>query len=77
MELLLTGRTSFVIAHRLSTIRRADRIVFIDGGAIVEMGTHAELLQARGRYYRLYVQQFRREAGLVEELAAVTTEAGP
>jgi ATP-binding cassette subfamily B protein len=61
METLLSGRTSFVIAHRLSTIRRASRILFIDGGRIVESGTHAELLRQRGRYYSLYTQQFRRE----------------
>jgi len=61
MEALMKGRTSFVIAHRLSTIKRADRILFIDDGRIVETGTHAELLRARGRYYRLYAQQFRQE----------------
>jgi ATP-binding cassette subfamily B protein len=64
METLMNGRTSFVIAHRLSTIRRADRILFIEDGRIVEQGTHAELLRARGRYYRLYTQQFRREMEL-------------
>lgn len=64
METLMNGRTSFVIAHRLSTIRRADRILFIEGGRIVEQGTHAELLRARGRYYRLYTQQFRHELEL-------------
>ena len=61
MGALMKGRTSFVIAHRLSTIKRADRILFIDDGRIVETGTHAELLRARGRYYRLYAQQFRQE----------------
>jgi ATP-binding cassette subfamily B protein len=61
MEVLMKGRTSFIIAHRLSTIRRADRILFIDDGRIAEMGSHAELLRSRGRYYRLYVQQFRQE----------------
>jgi ATP-binding cassette subfamily B protein len=64
METLMNGRTSFVIAHRLSTIRRADRILFIEDGRIAEQGTHAELLHACGRYYRLYTQQFRRELEL-------------
>jgi ATP-binding cassette subfamily B protein/subfamily B ATP-binding cassette protein MsbA len=47
---LLRGRTSFVIAHRLSTIRHADRILVMEGGAIVESGSHAELLGRNGRY---------------------------
>ena len=59
MESLMEGRTSFIIAHRLSTIKRADRILVIQDGRIAEMGTHAELMRARGRYYRLYTQQFR------------------
>jgi len=57
MEALMAGRTSFVIAHRLSTIRRADRILYIDNGRIVEMGTHDELWAAKGPYYQLCVQQ--------------------
>ncbi len=61
MEALMQGRTSFVIAHRLSTIRRANRILVIEEGRIAEQGTHAELLRARGHYYRLYTQQFRHE----------------
>jgi len=61
MENLMKGRTSFIIAHRLSTIKRASRIIVVDDGRIVEMGTHAELLRARGHYYRLYTQQFREE----------------
>jgi ATP-binding cassette subfamily B protein len=56
---LMEGRTSFVIAHRLSTIRSADLILVIDGGEIVERGTHRELLEKRGFYHRLYVSQFK------------------
>jgi len=51
---LLQGRTALVIAHRLSTIRQAGRIVVLDGGRIVEQGTHDELLEAEGAYWRLY-----------------------
>jgi len=51
---LLSGRTSIVIAHRLSTIRQAGRIVVLDGGRIVEQGSHDELLEAQGAYWRLY-----------------------
>ncbi|HEY4690536.1 MAG TPA: ABC transporter ATP-binding protein [Anaerolineae bacterium] len=55
---LLQGRTAFVIAHRLSTIVKADLILVIDGGQIVERGTHHELLAQRGRYYDLYTLAF-------------------
>jgi ATP-binding cassette, subfamily B, bacterial len=68
METLMAGRTSVVIAHRLSTIRRADRILVIEGGRIAEIGSHSELLRARGHYYNLYTQQFR-QATTVEEVA--------
>jgi ATP-binding cassette, subfamily B, bacterial MsbA len=58
IDRLLQGRTVFVIAHRLSTIARADQILVLDRGEIVEQGTHAELLARRGAYYRLYSLQF-------------------
>jgi subfamily B ATP-binding cassette protein MsbA len=56
---LLVGRTTLIIAHRLSTVRRADRLVVLDHGRIVEEGTHADLLAEGGLYARLYQQQFR------------------
>ncbi len=56
---LMTGRTSFVIAHRLSTIRDADQILVVNGGEIVERGTHQELLDRKGFYQHLYASQFR------------------
>lgn len=78
MEALMEGRTSFIIAHRLSTIKRADRILVIEDGRIAEIGSHAELIRARGHYYSLYTRQFRDErAGLYEqslEETAATTE---
>jgi subfamily B ATP-binding cassette protein MsbA len=57
LSYLMQGRTTFVIAHRLSTIRRADQIMVMEQGQIVERGTHAELYAARGRYYDLYTRQ--------------------
>jgi subfamily B ATP-binding cassette protein MsbA len=59
---LLTGRTTMIIAHRLSTVQRADRVVVLAHGAIVEVGTHASLLAADGAYARLYRGQFREDA---------------
>jgi ATP-binding cassette subfamily B protein len=55
---LLAGRTSLVIAHRLSTIRAADQVLVLDGGRLIERGTHQSLLRDRGHYYSLYQQQF-------------------
>ncbi|MDE0898204.1 MAG: ABC transporter ATP-binding protein [Longimicrobiales bacterium] len=59
IERLLKGRTVFVVAHRLSTVRRADQILLLDGGEIVERGDHATLIAQGGRYKRLYDLQFQ------------------
>jgi ATP-binding cassette, subfamily B, multidrug efflux pump len=56
---LMEGRTSFVIAHRLSTIRDADNVIVIKDGEIVEQGTHAQLLEAKGFFHHLYMSQFK------------------
>jgi ABC-type multidrug transport system fused ATPase/permease subunit len=64
LRVLMQGRTTFVIAHRLSTIRRADQILVVETGRIVERGTHSELYAARGRYYDLYTKQHGIEANL-------------
>lgn len=61
---LMRGRTTFVIAHRLSTIRRADQILVMEGGEIVERGSHAELFAAEGRYHELYTKQHGLERNL-------------
>ena len=58
MDALMEGRTVFVIAHRLSTVRNADCIVVIEGGRIMEKGSHAQLMEEQGRYYQLYTGQF-------------------
>ncbi|MDO8689238.1 MAG: ABC transporter ATP-binding protein [Dehalococcoidia bacterium] len=60
---LTAGRTAVIIAHRLSTIKNADRIVVLEGGKVVEMGSHADLLAGKGLYYRLYTGAFVREPG--------------
>ena len=61
IEKVMDGRTSFVIAHRLSTIRRADVILVVNAGRIVERGSHAELMAKKGVYYGLYTRQYREE----------------
>ena len=57
MDMLMEGRTVFVIAHRLSTVRNSNCIVVIEQGQIEEKGSHAELLEEKGRYYMLYTGQ--------------------
>lgn len=64
LSFLMQGRTTFVIAHRLSTIRRAEQILVVEDGLIIERGNHEELLAARGRYYDLYTRQHGLEMNL-------------
>jgi subfamily B ATP-binding cassette protein MsbA len=64
---LLVGRTTLIIAHRLSTVQRADRLLVLDHGRIVEEGTHGELLALGGLYARLYQRQFREDAPVTGE----------
>jgi ABC-type multidrug transport system fused ATPase/permease subunit len=64
LRYLMQGRTTFVIAHRLSTIRRADQILVVEAGRIIERGTHGSLYAAGGRYYDLYTKQHEVESNL-------------
>jgi subfamily B ATP-binding cassette protein MsbA len=64
LRFLMKGRTTFVIAHRLSTIRRADQILVVENGLIVERGTHDSLYALEGRYYGLYTRQYGLETNL-------------
>ena len=68
----MKGRTTFVIAHRLSTIRRADQILVVEAGQIVERGTHQSLYELGGRYYELYTKQH----GLEQNLFLAPGEGG-
>ena len=58
MDALMEGRTVFVIAHRLSTVRNSKAIMVLEKGQIIERGSHEELLEQKGRYYKLYTGQF-------------------
>lgn len=62
IDTIIHGRTSIVIAHRLSTVRKADLILVVDDGKIIEQGTHEQLMSRRGSYYRLYTRQYEDEA---------------
>jgi ABC-type multidrug transport system fused ATPase/permease subunit len=64
LNFLMMGRTTFVIAHRLSTIHRADQILVVERGCIVERGTHESLYRGGGRYYELYTRQHGLETNL-------------
>jgi subfamily B ATP-binding cassette protein MsbA len=64
LKYLMKGRTTFVIAHRLSTIRRADQILVVEAGKVVERGTHDQLYALGGRYWDLYTRQHGLEANL-------------
>jgi subfamily B ATP-binding cassette protein MsbA len=64
LRYLMRGRSTFVIAHRLSTIRRADQILVVEGGRIIERGTHESLYELGGRYYDLYTRQHGIESNL-------------
>src|SRR5262249_38000714 len=64
LRYLMSGRTTFVIAHRLSTIRRAEQILVVEGGRVIERGTHQSLYALGGRYYDLYTKQHSVEANL-------------
>ena len=77
VERVLSGRTSFVIAHRLSTIRRADRILVIDHGRVVEQGRHAELMAQAGVYRRLVEHQVIADEPAPELAAAGAAVPGP
>lgn len=81
LRALRRGRTTFVIAHRLSTIRSADQILVIEGGEIIERGSHADLLAKGGRYRELYDKQYNFERDRFvnpgEELASAETSSEP
>jgi ATP-binding cassette, subfamily B, multidrug efflux pump len=65
IETLIKGRTSIIIAHRLSTIRKANKIIVLDKGEIKEMGTHEELMEKQGHYFKLHQMQFEKHVGVL------------
>jgi len=75
LDALMEGRTTFVIAHRLSTVRRADMILVMDKGRIVERGTHAELLKRGGLYKEIHDLQLIDHAKFAEEMEELQEES--
>jgi ATP-binding cassette subfamily B protein len=70
------GRTSLIVAHRLSTIQRADKIIVMHKGKVREMGTHQQLLNARGLYWKLYQLQYKdQEVGVAAQVPQAGAEA--
>lgn len=74
---LVQGRTTFAIAHRLSTLRNADRLVVLDKGQIVEVGTHAELMEKKGEFYKLVETQTQTSAAIAETVAYSEGDSEP
>jgi ABC-type multidrug transport system fused ATPase/permease subunit len=76
MIAVMQGRTTFVIAHRLSTVREADLILVLQDGAIVEQGTHEELMARRGIYQDIYELQLRPQEERIREAVMVRDNGG-
>jgi ABC-type multidrug transport system fused ATPase/permease subunit len=68
MEAVMEGRTTFIIAHRLSTVHRADEIIVLDKGEVVERGTHQELLAKNGKYREIYELQLRPQEEVLRDM---------
>lgn len=67
IDMLIKGRTSIVIAHRLSTIRKADQIIVMDKGQLIEQGTHSQLIQQEGAYHKLYKAVEKSKSNIVAD----------